>query len=115
MIFQNNCTKNILFGVFKYFTNFTSNLQTMEVLGYRKVTYTQLQKELQKSRADKPDLHEINLAANINVKSVGTIRNCFVEDAQVVSDEVLTKLFKELELDGIVLWSNGERNYLIKK
>jgi len=87
----------------------------MEVLGYKKVTYSQLQSALQKSKAEKPDLHEINLAANINVKSVGTIRNCFAEDNQAVSDEVLTKLFKELEFDGIILWSNGERNYLIKK
>jgi len=87
----------------------------MEVLGYKKVTYTQLQKELQRNKATKPYLHELTIAANINVKSVGTIRNCFVEESQVVSDEVLTKLFKELEFDGIVLWSGGERNYLIKK
>ncbi len=87
----------------------------MEVLGYKKVTYSQLQSALQKRKADKPELHELTIAANIEVKSVGTIRNCFADNAQVVSDEVLTKLFKELEFDGIVLWSNGERNYLIKK
>ena len=66
----------------------------MEVLGYKKVTYAQLQSALQKTKAEKPDLHELTIAANINVKSVGTVRNCFSDTSQVVSDEVLTKLFK---------------------
>lgn len=87
----------------------------MEITGYKKVNYDQLQRELLKGRANKQDVHEINLAAAIDVKSVGTIRNCFDEERQTVSDEVMTKLFKELELDGIILWQNGERNYLIKK
>jgi len=86
----------------------------MEVLGYKKINYSQLQDVLDKKRKEK-DLHEIALAANIEVKSVGTIRNCFNKSEQTVSDEVFTKLFNELGIDGIVLWSNGERNYLIKK
>mgnify|MGYP000508785014 FL=1 len=84
----------------------------MEVLGYEKVTYKQLQKELHKVKLEK---HELLLAASINVKSVGTIRNCFSYDAQGVSDETLTKLFKEIGFNAIVLWADGERNYLIKK
>jgi len=86
----------------------------MEVLGYKKINYQQLQTEIKK-RKDEKDVHEITLAANIEVKSVGTIRNCFNQNEQTVSDEVFTKLFNELELDGIILWKNGERNYLIKK
>lgn len=87
----------------------------MEVAGYIKVTYKQLQRELQKNRVNKEEVHEIALAAAINVKSVGTIRNCFDTVKQTVSDEVLSKLFKELDLDGVILWANGERNYFIKK
>ncbi len=86
----------------------------MEVLGYKKINYQQLQSEMDKKKKEK-DVHEITLAANIEVKSVGTIRNCFNKEEQTVSDEVFTKLFTELGLDGLILWSNGERNYLIKK
>ena len=87
----------------------------MDFTGYKKVNYEQLQSVLHKSRANKSEVHEISLAAAIDVKSVGTIRNCFDTERQTVSDEVLTKLFRELEIDGIILWENGERNYLIKK
>lgn len=86
----------------------------MNFTDYQKVNYTQLQKELHKQNAGR-DVHELTLAANIGVKSVGTIRNCFDIDRQTVSDEVLTKLFKELQFKGVILWENGERNYLIKK
>ena len=56
----------------------------MEITGYKKVNYDQLQRELQKNRDDKGDVHEINLAAAIDVKSVGTIRNCFDKEGQTV-------------------------------
>lgn len=93
---------------------YTSNHIYMEIVGYKKVTYSQLQSALQKTKADN-NIHELTLASNIQVKSVGTIRNCFADKKQLVSDIVLTKLFKELKFDAIILWFNGERTYFIKK
>lgn len=84
----------------------------MEIKGYKKVTYDDLQVIMQKKNAEM-EMHEINMAAGIDVKSVGTIRNAFTPVNQSVSDEVLTKLTTLLEIPTMIVWINGERNYYL--
>jgi len=84
----------------------------MEIKGYKEVTYQELQSVLHKKNAD-ANMHEINMAASVNVKSVGTIRNVFNTEEQTASDEVLTKVFNVLNLPAFVLWFNGQRKYYL--
>lgn len=87
----------------------------MDIPGFKKVSYEQLQIELHKKRADDESFHELAVATKIEVKSVGTVRNCFDTQRQSVSDEIFTRLFKAINLNAVILWSAGERNYFIKK
>lgn len=84
----------------------------MDLSNYKLVDYKEIQKELAKKR-DACNIHELNIAANINVKAVSTVRSAFNEEEQLASDEVLTKVFKELGLNAFVGWVNGERRYFI--
>lgn len=84
----------------------------MEIKGFKKVTYEQLQSELHKKSADKDKSH-IQIAVDIDIKSVNTIKNAFETEKQIVSDQVLTNVMNAYDLDGFVLWGNGERNYYL--
>lgn len=85
----------------------------MNITGYKHVNYKELQTELHKKNAD-ADIHELKLAAAVDVKSVATVRNAFNTDNQVASDEVMSRLFTALNLEALIIWINGERNYYIK-
>jgi hypothetical protein len=84
----------------------------MEIKGFKNVNYAELQTVLQEKyvAADIPD---VQIANTIDVRSLSTVKNTFNTGMQSVSDEVLTKVFKVLNLNGFVLWVNGERNYYI--
>lgn len=85
----------------------------MKIDGFKKIDYPSLQAEMRKVYRPE-ETPEIVLATQINVKSVQTVKNAFNEDEQVVSDEVLSNILKELGIISIIGWSNGERNYYIQ-
>lgn len=86
----------------------------MDLSAYKQIKYKELQRELSKKR-DEVNKHELSLAADINVKSVATVRNVFNSTEQITSDEILTKLFKALGLKAMVGWIDGERRYFISE
>ena len=86
----------------------------MNFKNYSQINYENLIKELKKATTDK-DLHELTIATQVGVKSVGTIRNCYNLDVQIVSDEVLSKVFKVLNMNVFIAWIDGDRKYFIKK
>lgn len=86
----------------------------MKIDGYKKVSYKELQTVLQK-RYSEAKIPDVNLAVELGVKSIATVKNTLNMDAQVVSDEVLTKMFKSLTMQAFTLWLNGERNYYLAK
>lgn len=89
-----------------------SKVINMDIKGFKKVTYEQLQTELHKKSADK-DMNHLKIAVDIDVKSVNTIKNAFEVDKQIVSDQVLTNVMNAYDLDGFILWGNGEKTYYL--
>ena len=88
----------------------------MNIAGYKSVTYLQLQERMSKAYADyREDKTELELAVAIKVKSPQTVRNAFRQDYQMVSDELLTLISKEMGLNTCVIWQDGERKYFIPK
>ena len=86
----------------------------MEIKGFKEIDYNGLQDEIKK--VYNPDVVSfIQVAAQINVRSVQTIRNAFMPDAQGVSDEVFTNILTAIGLDAFIIWKNGQRSYYIKK
>lgn len=87
----------------------------METLlrGYQKVSYNRLQSELRKAWEDSGK-SDLELAIELEVKSATTAKNAFQPDNQIVSDEILTKVFNSIGLSAYVVWENGQRNYYIK-
>jgi len=85
----------------------------MKLEGFKKVDYNTLQSEIKKVY-DSDQVPEIQIAAQINVKSVQTVKNAFQPDKQVVSDEILTNILNALGLNSFIIWQNGERTYYIK-
>lgn len=102
MSFQNTC----------YICDRNQNIPKMEIKGFKPVSYEELQTALEKRNDDKK-IPDVNMAVNIGVKNVGTIRNAFSTKEQLVSDKVLTNIFKELEIQAAIVWINGERNYYL--
>lgn len=83
------------------------------VKGYRQVSYSQLQPELVEFyKASKKSY--VELAYELDVRSVSTAQNAIVSDDQMVSDEILTKVFNLIGLNAFVVWLNGERKYYLK-
>ena len=80
---------------------------------YKEINYSVFQKEMDLQFA-KCEIKEIEMAIEIGLKSIATIKNCFRKDTQIVSDEVMTKVMNMIKLDGFILWSNGKRFYYIK-
>jgi len=85
----------------------------MKIDGFKKIDYNTLQQEI-KRVYNSEEVPEIQIAAQINVKSVQTVKNAFIPENQVVSDEVMTNVLKALGLNSFIIWQNGERNYYIK-
>lgn len=88
----------------------------MNILGYKQVSYSELQKSMKRVYADyREKKTELELAVSLKVKSPQTVRNAFRVDYQMVSDELLTSLSKEIGLNVCVIWQDGERGYFIPK
>lgn len=85
----------------------------IQVADYRQVSFSTFQKEMD-SHFEKSELKDIEIAIVVGVKSTATVRNAFRKDAQVVSDEVLTKIMETIKLDGFVLWNKGKRFYYVR-
>lgn len=85
----------------------------MNLSEYEVMNYKQFLKALHIHKAD-CDKTEVRLASDIGVKSILSVRNCFDDRCQIVSDSVLTKLMEVLKLDGFVLWIGGVRKYYIR-
>jgi hypothetical protein len=86
----------------------------IQVQGYKEVSYSGLQKEMD-YRFEASDFTEIEIAIAVKVKSTATIKNAFRKDAQIVSDEVMTNVMKVIGVDGFILWVNAKRFYYIKQ
>lgn len=85
----------------------------MKLEGFKKIDYQGLQAEIKKVY-DPKEVPEIQIAAQINVKSVQTVKNAFNSAGQVVSDEILTNILNALGLNSFIIWQNGQRTYYIK-
>lgn len=86
----------------------------MDIKGYKKVPYKDMQKELKKKHDDSGK-SLVDIAATINVNSTNTIKFAIDNpNEQMVSDKVLTSVFDALGLPGFVMWISGERQYFIK-
>jgi hypothetical protein len=85
----------------------------VKITGYKLVNYSDFQKKLHISYVDsKKSL--VDLSSCVGVRSQATVNNCFNTTAQMVSDNVLTKLMDCLGMDGFILWHKGLRTYYIK-
>ncbi len=85
----------------------------IKITGYKLVEYSDFQKKLHFAYIDsKKSL--VDLSVCVSVRSQATVNNCFNITAQIVSDNVLTKLMECLGMDGFVLWVGGNRKYYIK-
>lgn len=82
------------------------------IRGYKKVSYDTLQIHLHRMYADcgKPS---VNIAVELKVKSIQTIRNAFAIKKQKTSDIVFAGVLKSVGVDALILWHNGERHYFI--
>lgn len=82
---------------------------------YNPVTYKRFLSELNASFQlfkEETKKSDKDIAFSLN-KTTITLRNCFEDKKQVVSDEVLTSLMKIIKMEGKIEWQNGNRNYLI--
>lgn len=79
--------------------------------GYKEVDYPKLVELLTQyqNALSKPD---IQIAAEIDVKTPATVRNAFNQE-QIVSDKVLTNIMKAVELDGFVIHYEGGKSFFI--
>lgn len=79
---------------------------------YTKVSYSKLQVLINKAYSDS-GMSSVDLSKKIGVKSTQTAKNALDTTWQVVSDEILTKVIKEVGLDAKVEWKDGKKSYLI--
>lgn len=86
----------------------------IQIQGYKEVTYSGLQKEMD-AKFENTELTEIEVAIAVKVKSTATVKNAFRKDSQIVSDEVMTNIMKVIGVDGFILWVNAKRFYYIKQ
>jgi|APCry1669189034_1035192.scaffolds.fasta_scaffold48613_2 hypothetical protein len=84
----------------------------IQVNNYKEVSYSEFQNALDQAMAESV-LTELEIAIKVGVKTTATIKNAFRKDAQIVSDEVLSKIMKTIKLNGFILWTNGQRYYYI--
>lgn len=85
----------------------------VKITGYKKVDYNEFWNIMQ-SAYKKGNKTHFQISKEIDVKSVQTSANAFKKGEQVVSDEVLTKVIDTVGVNGLVLWSSGEKYYYIK-
>lgn len=83
------------------------------VKGFKQITLADLQAELHKAYKDSGKSY-VELAYELNLKSITSVQNLLMSETQVVSDEMLTKFINLLGLKAVVIWQNGNRNYYIK-
>jgi len=85
----------------------------LTVKGYRQAGYGEIQLRLfDKFKESKKSY--VELAYELDVRSVSTAQNILTSDTQIVSDELLSKVINLLGINAFVIWVNGERNYYIK-
>lgn len=84
----------------------------MEIKGYKKVTYNQLQDLIKKAKEGNKS--DVEIAAALKVETTQTVKNAMQKDTQKVSDKILTSLINIVGLTGCVIWESGERNYYVK-
>lgn len=83
------------------------------VKGYRQIGLQELQNELKEGYKNSGKTY-IELAYEMEIKSITTIQNLLTSENQIFSDEMLTKFIKHLGLNAFVKWQDGERKYYIK-
>jgi hypothetical protein len=85
----------------------------MDFIGYENKTYKQFQKVLWQLSVDSGK-GEAKLSLEMGGVSIQSVRNCFDNSTQRVSDAILTKLMDCLGMEGFVLWVGGVRKYYIR-
>lgn len=79
---------------------------------YERISYKALQAKIHRSWVDS-GLSLIELSKKVGVKSSQTVKNSFHTEIQMVSDEVLTKVLKEIGLPAKIEWKDGKKSYFI--
>jgi hypothetical protein len=87
--------------------------EAQAIKGFNQVTFNKLQ-EIMMDRYRETKKSYVELAYELEVKSVSTAQNALTGVEQMVSDQILTNMLRILNLNGMVVWQNGERNYYIK-
>lgn len=85
----------------------------INIQGYRELNYSAFQKEMGSYFANS-EIKDIEIAVKVGLKSTATVRNAFRTDTQIVSDEVMTKIMKLINIEGFILWVEGNRYYYVK-
>lgn len=83
----------------------------MEIKGYKKITYNQLQEFIKKAKEGNKS--DVEIAVALKVETTQTVRNATQKDEQKVSDKILSSLINIVGLDGFIFWHNGIRSYYI--
>lgn len=87
---------------------------TMDFIkGYKPITYSELNKELNKA-FDTSEKSYPDLAVAAGVTSTQTIKFVFESEDQKVSDKVLTSVLNALGINGLIVWFDGGKHYLVK-
>lgn len=84
----------------------------IKITSYIEVSYPDLISALSKQQATSSK-SDIQIAADIEVKTPATVKNAFNKEGQIVSDKVLTDIMCSIGLIGFVVWVAGIRKYFI--
>lgn len=84
----------------------------IKITGYKEIAYLDLIAVLGEYQKDSGK-SDVQVAAEIDVKTQATVKNAFNKEAQIVSDKVLTDIMKSIGIEGFVLWSNGTKQYYV--
>jgi len=86
------------------------------IKGYKQITFPEFLEALN-TAFSKCNKSHLQVAADIGAKSVQTTRNALIADEfgdQIVSDNVLTKVMASLEMEGLIVYANGQKFYYAK-
>ena len=84
----------------------------MVIDGYKEVTYFELINKLKEYR-DYSKKSNAQIAVQLGFRASQTLANALNQNEQNVKDSTLTKIMQHLELDGAIVWINGEKHYYI--
>lgn len=84
----------------------------IQIKGYTELSYKELQKHLNKRVSDS-NKTPLLIAAELNLKTINTVKNALNVDEQVVSDTVLSNVANTVLLPVVISYNCGNKYYFI--